>query len=258
MKSSRIPLVTMIIVILFFYIPLVVLAVNSFNDSSYGGSWKGFTWKWYIKLFHDREIWESVQKSLIIGFAATAMSMVLGTTAAFALHRYQSKLQFLHYALIYTPMVVPEILMGMGLLLFFVALGMDLSLFTIFISHVTFCIGYVTLVVLGHLQEFDFSIMEAAMDLGANTWTAIRKVLLPLLAPGIIAGGLLAFTLSIDDFVVTFFVAGPGSTTLPLRIYSMMKKGAPSVINALSVILLIVTFIVVFISQRLRTQQSKH
>ncbi len=252
---SKIPFYTTICVLIFFYLPLLVLAVNSFNESMYGGSWKGFTWKWYIQLFHNQEIWNALQKSLLIGIAATLMAMILGTMAAFALHRYSSKLQFFHYTLIYTPMVVPEILMGMSLLLFFVALGIDLSLVTIFIAHVTFCIGYVALVVLGQLQEFDFSILEAAMDLGADWWTAIRKVLLPLLAPGIIAGGLLAFTLSIDDFVVTFFVAGPGATTLPLRIYSMMRKGAPTVINALSVILLIITFIIVFFSQRLR--QSK-
>lgn len=257
MKHSKIPLLTTICVLVFFYLPLFVLAVNSFNDSSYGGSWNGFTFKWYEKLWQKREIWESLEKSLIIGLGATVISMLLGTTAAFALHRYASKLQFFHYTLIYTPMVVPEILMGMSLLLFFSALGINLSLWTIFVAHVTFCIGYVALVVLGHLQEFDFSILEAAMDLGANWWTAIWKVLIPLLAPGIVAGGLLAFTLSIDDFMVTFLVAGPGCDTLPLAIYSMMRKGEPAIINALSVILLIVTFMIVFASQRLQTKTSK-
>ena len=128
---------------------------------------------------------------------------------------------------------------------------MELGLFTIFIAHVTFCISYVALVILGRLQDFDFSIIEAAQDLGANWWTTAWKVLLPLLAPGIIAGGLLAFTLSIDDFVITFFVAGPGSTTLPIRIYSMIKHGSPPLINALSSILLVVTFVAVWLSQRL-------
>jgi len=146
---------------------------------------------------------------------------------------------------------VPEILMGISLLLFFAAAGMELGLFSIFLSHVTFCISYVALVILGRLQDFDFSIIEAAQDLGANWWTTTWKVLIPLLAPGIIAGGLLAFTLSIDDFVITFFVAGPGSTTLPIRIYSMIKHGSPPLINALSSILLVVTFVAVWLSQRL-------
>ena len=176
---------------------------------------------------------------------------MLGSTAAIALHRFQSRLQQFHYTLIYTPLVVPEILMGISLLLFFAAAGMELGLFTIFLAHVTFCISYVALVILGRLQDFDFSIIEAAQDLGANWWTTTWKVLIPLLAPGIIAGGLLAFTLSIDDFVITFFVAGPGSTTLPIRIYSMIKHGSPPLINALSSILLVVTFVAVWLSQRL-------
>jgi spermidine/putrescine transport system permease protein len=156
-----------------------------------------------------------------------------------------------HYSLIYTPLVVPEILMGISLLLFFVALGVDLGLGTIFLAHVTFCISYVAMVVLARLQDFDFSVMEAARDLGADSWTATRRVLLPLLAPGIAAGSLLAFTLSIDDFVVSFFVAGPGATTLPIRIYSMIKHGSPPLINALSSLLLLVTFVAVGLSQRL-------
>jgi spermidine/putrescine transport system permease protein len=141
--------------------------------------------------------------------------------------------------------------MGISLLLFFAALKLELGLFTIFLAHVTFCISYVAMVVLGRLQDFDYAIVEAAQDLGAGWWTTLWRVLLPLLMPGIVAGGLLAFTLSIDDFVITFFVAGPGSTTLPIRIYSMIKHGSPPLINALSSILLLVTFLAVFFSQRL-------
>ena len=252
MKHSRIPLYTTIFVLVFFYLPLMILAVNSFNSSRFGGRWQGFSLIWYRQLLEDRAIWESVKNSLVIGLSATFCSIIFGTMTAFALHHYRTKLQFWHYILIYMPMVVPEVLMGMSLLLLFVAVRIPLSLFTIFLAHVTFCIGYVAMVVLGHLQEFDFSIVEAARDLGAGWPAAIYRVLLPVLAPGIIAGGLLAFTLSIDDFVVTFFVSGPGSTTLPLHIYSMMKKGAPTTINALSVVLLTLTFIVVFFSQRLR------
>ncbi len=251
MRRSRFPLVVTVLVLVFFYLPIVVLVINSFNASRFGGTWEGFSLRWYSRLLGEREIWEALKNSLLIGVAATALSTVLGTTAAFALHRYQSRLQNAHYTLIYTPLVVPEILMGISLLLLFVAAGIDLGLFTIFIAHVTFCISYVTMVVLGRLQDFDFSVVEAAQDLGAGWWTTTWRVLLPLLSPGILAGALLAFTLSIDDFVISFFVAGPGSTTLPIRIYSMIKHGSPPLINALSTLLLVVTFSVLLISQRL-------
>jgi spermidine/putrescine transport system permease protein len=153
--------------------------------------------------------------------------------------------------------VLPEILMGMSLLLLFVSLGRQLSLVTVTIAHVTFCISYVTLVVQSRLQDFDFQIVDAARDLGATRFQAFLKILLPLLAPGILAGGLLAFTLSIDDFVVTFFVKGPGADTLPVVIYSMIKKSREfPVINALSTLLLIATFLAVWASQRLTAEKA--
>jgi spermidine/putrescine transport system permease protein len=193
----------------------------------------------------------ALRNTLVIAAFATAVSTVVGTSAAFALHRYQSRLQKAHYLLIYTPLVIPEILMGIGLLLFFVTIGLGLGLLTVTLSHVTFCISYVTFVVLGRLQDFDWGLVEAAEDLGATPWVAFWKVVLPNLAPGIAAGALLAFTLSIDDFVITFFTSGPGSTTLPVRIYSMIKHGSPALINALSTILLVMTFTTVWLSQRL-------
>ena len=251
MKRSRIPLYFTVGVLVFFYLPLAIMAVQSFNDTRYGGPWAGFTLRWYQRLLADRAIWHAARNTLIIGLTSTVVAMVVGTLAAFALHRYKSRLQPMHYVLVASPLVVPDILMGMSLLLFFVAIGRQLGLVTVIIAHITFCIGYVAMVVLARLQDFDFSLMEAAMDLGADWPTAVRRVLLPLLAPGIMAGGLLAFTLSIDDFVVTFFVAGPGATTLSVHIYSMMKHGSPTVINALSVILLGVTFVFVLLSQRL-------
>ncbi|MCX5852335.1 MAG: ABC transporter permease [Deltaproteobacteria bacterium] len=255
MKRSRAPLVVTIAVLIFFYLPILILVINSFNASRFSSTWGGWTLAWYARLWHEGEIWHAMQNSLIIAVSASAVSVVIGTLAAFALHRFDTRLQKTQYLLIYTPLVIPELLMGLSLLLFFVAIGMNLGLLTIFFAHVTFCISYVAMVVLGRLQDFDFSIIEAAQDLGANWWTAAVRVLLPLLAPGIIAGGLLAFTLSIDDFVITFFVAGPGSTTLPIRIYSMIKFGAPPLINALSTILLVVTFLAVWISQHLTEEK---
>jgi spermidine/putrescine transport system permease protein len=251
-RRSRFPVVVTVLVMAFFYLPIILLVANSFNPARFSSSWQGFSLVWYKRLFESPEIWQSLKNTLVIAVSVTAVSVVLGTTAAFALHRYgASRLQRIHYMLVYTPLVVPEILMGISLLMAFVAAGVPLGLFTIFLAHVTFCVSYVAMTVLGRLQDFDFSLMEAARDLGASPWQSVRKVLVPLLMPGILAGALLAFTLSVDDFVITFFVAGPGSTTLPLRIYSMIKYGAPPMINALSTLLLSVTMTAVLVSQRL-------
>lgn len=240
-----------LLVLIFLYLPIILLVISSFNESRFGGIWTGFSLKWYERLWQEKAMWEALKNSLIISVSATICSSILGTLAAFALHFYRTGLQKAHYSLIYTPLIIPDILMGISLLLFFVALNIKLSLFTIFIAHTTFCISYVTMVMLSKLQTFDFSVVEAARDLGANSWTVTRRVLLPLLAPGITAGALLAFTLSIDDFVITYFVAGQGVSTLPIYIYSMMKFGSTPIINALSTILLALTFIVVCITQSL-------
>ncbi|HSH08782.1 MAG TPA: ABC transporter permease, partial [Oceanipulchritudo sp.] len=190
--------------------------------------------------------------TLIVASTSTLFSMVIGTLAAWVIYRYgKSALQRFHYGLVYAPLVVPDILMGMSLLLFFVNLSIPLSLGTIFMAHTTFCISYVAFVVLGRLQNFDETVIDAAQDLGAGWTSIVWRILLPLLGPGILAGGLLAFTLSIDDFVITFLVSGPGDTTLPLKIYGMMRRSSPTVINALSVVMMAVTFTIVLISQRM-------
>ncbi|MBN2162369.1 MAG: ABC transporter permease [Pontiellaceae bacterium] len=257
MKRSRLPGLTVLILLVFFYLPIVILVINSFNLHKYGGEWSGFTLKWYVRLFQDDAVWHALRNSLIIAGVSTAASTVLGTLAAYALHRSNDRFQKIHHGLIYMPLVLPDILMGMSLLLFFVAVGFQLGLTSICIAHITFCISYVAMVVLARLQDFDFSMMEAAYDLGANSWTATTRVLLPALAPGITAGALLAFTLSIDDFVITFFVAGPGSSTLPVHIYSMMKHSRfMPVINALSTLLLLVTFVAVGSSQLINKQKG--
>jgi spermidine/putrescine transport system permease protein len=250
-KRSKLPFFTVAFVLAFFYLPVGMLVLNSFNASRFGGSWEGFTLEWYRKIGSQREIWAALRNGLVIAVIATVVSTVLGTCAAFALERRGSRLQNVHSVLVSTPLVVPEILMGMGLLLFFVTIGLSLGLVTVMIAHITFCLSYVAFVVLGRLQDFDWTLVDAARDLGASPRRAFREVTLPLLAPGILAGALLAFTLSIDDFVITFFTSGPGSTTLPVRIYSMIKHGSPALINALSTILLVVTFTAVWLSQRL-------
>jgi spermidine/putrescine transport system permease protein len=252
MKRSRLPWIVAGAALFFLYLPILVLVANSFNASRFGGSWQGFSLAWYARLFREPEIWRAARTTLVIALGATGLAGLLGTTAALALHRYaRSRLQRAHFALIYTPLIMPEILMGIGLLMVFSASGLGLGMGTIFLAHVTFCLSFVAMVVLARLQDFDESVIEASRDLGAGSWMTFRRIRFPLIAPGVAAGCLLAFTLSVDDFVITFFVAGPGSTTLPVRIYSMIKHGSPPLINALSTILLVVTFAALAVSQRL-------
>jgi spermidine/putrescine transport system permease protein len=220
-----------------------MLIGNSFNASRFGGIWGGFSLKWYYQLLEEKALWEAFTNSLIVATISTIASTLIGSIAAFAMYRYKTTFQKFHYGMIYTPLIIPDILMGISLLLFFIMIQLKLGLLSITIAHTTFCLSYVTLVVLSKLQNFDYSIVEAAQDLGANSATVLRKVLLPILAPGLYAAALLAFTLSIDDFVITFFVAGEGTQTLPLYIYSMIKFGSTPVINALSSMILLATFL---------------
>ncbi len=253
MKRFPLPLIITVLVLISLHAPLVLLVVNSFNASRFGGEWEGFTLKWYEKLWQANEVWESMLVTLKIATSATLASMILGTLAALALHRCRSWLQTAHHTLITLPLALPDILMGMSLLAMFVALGVETGMLTLWIAHTTFCLSYVTMVVLARLQDFDFTLLDAARDLGASRWQATRRVLLPLLLPGILAGGLLAFTLSIDDYVITFFVSGPGTTTLPLRVASMMKTSrALPMINALSTLMIACTFILAAVSFRLQ------
>ncbi|MES2507125.1 MAG: ABC transporter permease [Verrucomicrobiota bacterium] len=253
LSTSMVPRLLTVLILLFLHAPLAVLMVNSFNESRFGGEWEGFTWKWYEKLWEADEVWESLWLTLQIAFCASGAAMLLGTLAAWVLHRFQSRLQRAHQTLVTLPLALPDLLLGMSLLALFVALGVETGFLTIWIAHVTFSVSYVTMVVLGRLQDFDLTLLEAARDLGANRWQTARRVLLPLLLPGILAGGLLAFTLSMDDYVITFFVSGPGSTTLPLRVASMMKtsRNLP-VINALSTLMIAATFVLAAISFRLQ------
>lgn len=257
MKRSRIPGITTVAVLAFFYLPILALAIQSFNYAKYGGQWKGFSLRWYAELLEREDIHSAVTNTLIVATVSTLLSAVLGSLAAWCAYRYRSRLQDMHWVLIYAPLVVPDILMGISLLLFFVSLSVSLSLGTIITAHTTFCLSYVALVMYGRLQDFDYSLVEAALDLGAGWGSVIRRILLPLLGPGVLAGSLLAFTLSVDDFVITFFVSGPGDTTLPVKIYSMMRRSSPSVINALSVLIMTVTFTLVIISQRTLLKENK-
>jgi len=232
----------------FLYIPLVIVVVYSFNDSRLNAEWVGFTLDWYRKLFANGDMLTAAGNSLLIGVTASAVSTVLGTMAGVAMYRYKLRLLPL---LVLTPIAIPEILMGVSLLIFFVLLNVTLGLVSVTLAHITFCIGFVAIVVRARLAGMDESLTEAARDCGATPWEAFRYVTLPLIMPGVIAGALMAFTLSIDDFVITFFTAGAGTVTLPLQIYSMIKIAVTPEVNAVSTLLMLLTLALIIIASRL-------
>jgi len=237
-----------VVMYFFLYAPIVVLVIYSFNSSRLVSVWEGFTFDWYVRLFQDEAMGKALQNSLIVALSSTAISTVFGTMVALVMERYEFWAKLPFDALLYLPIIIPDIAMAVMLLLFFVMAQFPLSLLTIVISHVAFNISFVAVVVRARLADFDRSLEEAARDLGANELQTFWRVTLPLLMPGIMGGALLAFTLSIDDFVITFFTAGIGSTTLPLRIYSMVKLGVTPEINALSTMLLLASMVLVGLS----------
>ncbi len=232
----------------FLYLPLVVVIAYSFNNSKLNAEWVGFTWHWYRVLLSDDIMLKAAGNSLLIALTASLASTVLGTMAGYALYRYKLKLL---PVLVMAPLAIPEILVGVSLLIFFVAINLTLGLLSIMLSHIAFCVGFVAIVVRSRLSGMDESLPEAARDLGATPFQAFRLVTLPLIAPGIIAGALLAFTLSIDDFVITFFTAGVGASTLPLQIYSMIKIAVTPEVNAISTLLMLLTLFLIVVASRL-------
>ncbi len=232
----------------FLYAPIVILVVFSFNASRFVTAWEGVSLRWYGQLFQDAAMMAALKNSLIVAFVSTLISTVFGTMVSLAMerHHFPGKLAF--DALLYLPIIIPDIAMAVMLLLFFVLTHIQLSLVTIIISHVAFNISFVAVVVRARLAGFDRSLEEAAQDLGANELQTFWHITLPLLMPGILGGALLAFTLSLDDFVITFFTAGVGSTTLPLRIYSMVKLGITPEINAVSTLLVFASMTLLLVS----------
>ena len=231
----------------FLYVPLVIVVVYSFNDSRLNAEWVGFTLDWYRRLLADDAMLGAAANSLLIAVTASAVSTVLGTMAGFAMYRYRLRLLPL---LVLTPIAIPEILMGVSLLIFFVLLNFTLGLVSVALAHVAFCIGFVAIVVRARLAGMDESLTEAARDCGATSWQAFRRVTLPLIMPGVIAGALMAFTLSIDDFVITFFTAGAGTVTLPLQIYSMIKIAVTPEVNAVSTLLMLLTLVLIVVATK--------
>jgi spermidine/putrescine transport system permease protein len=237
------------LVFAFLYIPLIVVVVFSFNNSKLNAEWVGFTFGWYYVLFNDAAMIQAALNSLIIAFVAATLATVLGTMAGIAMHRYRSR--FLPFMTL-TPLAMPEILLGVSLLIFFISVFGEnaLSLLTVIIAHTTFCIGFVAIVVRARLSGMDESIFEAARDLGATPWKTFRLVTFPMILPAVIAGALMSFTLSIDDFVITFFTAGAGVPTLPLTIYTMIKISVTPEVNALSTLMMLLTLFLIIVATR--------
>jgi spermidine/putrescine transport system permease protein len=267
----------------FLYLPILVLVIFSFNQATtigtgrvVGGSvWHGFTLDWYRQLLENSRILDSLKNTLVVAVTSTVISTVLGTTVALALDRYRFRGHTALDAVLYLPIIIPDVVMALSLILFFVLIHLNQSAFAlasavgevswlppaisaiivrglkvspIILAHVAFNISFVAVVVRARLADFDRTLEEAAKDLYANEWQTFRRVTLPLIMPGILGGALLAFTLSIDDFVITFFVSGPGATTLPVQVFSMIRIGVTPEVNALSSAMLIVSIVMVLLS----------
>ena len=234
---------------LYIYVPILILVVFSFNTMKLNIRWQGFTLEWYKILFHDQQVMLATRNTLIVAAVSTLVATVIGTLAALAMQRYRFPGYDASETLMYIPIVIPEVVMGISLLVFFVMVNVRLGLGTITLSHIAFNIPFVALVVRARLHGYDNAIDEAAMDLGANEMTTFWRVTLPTIMPGVLSGALLAFTLSLDDYVITYFTAGPGSTTLPLRVFSMVRFMVTPEVNALSTVWVLIVFVVLLIGQ---------
>lgn len=245
-------------IVLFLYLPLLVLVVFSFNDSRRNIVWRGFTTEWYGKVFENESLMAALGNSLTIAFLATVISVVLGTLAAVMLWRFRFPGKAGIEGTMALPIVVPEICLGVAMLVFFAQIGWPndlpwpLSLGNIVIAHITFCFPFVALVVRARLASFNREQEEAARDLGASEWQAFRDVLLPHMKPGIIAGALLSFTLSLDDFVITFFTSGPNTITFPVKVYSMVRFSVTPEVNAVSALLILLTIILTAVALKMQ------
>ena len=233
-----------LVTIVFLFLPLLVLIFYSFNDST-GMNWTGFSLRWYQRLIVTRELWRAFFNSLVVAVSSAATATVIGTIGAIGVNWYRFRLRPYVQTISFLPMILPEIIIGVSLSIFFAGVGIPLGLFTIYAAHTTFNLPFVFLMVMARLDEFDFSIIEAAHDLGANERQTLFRVTVPICMPGILSGLLTAVTLSLEDFVITFFVAGPGSSTLPVFIYSAITRrgGVTPVISALSVVMILGTVV---------------
>ena len=245
-----------VLVLIFFYLPIAVLIGFSFNTSRLNILWEGFTLQWYAALWHDGPLVQSLGNSLIVAVITTAISVLLGTGGAWLLYRHRFPRVRLLMILVLTPMIIPEVIMGVSLLMLFVTIGLELGYATIIISHVTFCFPFVLVAVQARLRGLDPSLEEAALDLGATPAGAFRRVLVPYLMPAIVSGALMAFTLSLDELIVTYFTASAATRTLPLEIFGRIKKGLDPTLNAISTIFILSTVILVLSAEFVRRRRA--
>lgn len=244
---------------IFMYLPIIVLTFYSFNKSRYGAEWKGFTLEWYAKLFADVRILSALRYSLMVAVLAVGIAAIFGTLMAVGLSKYNFRGKSLYLGVSYLPLIIPDIAIAVATLVFLAAMAIKLSLWTIVAAHIVFCLAYVGLVVSTRLADLDPHLEEAALDLGASPTEAFLQVLLPQLMPGIISGCLLAFVLSMDDFLIASFTAGSGVTTLPMEIFSRIRTGVKPDINALSVMLILASAFLAIIAEffRLRGENRR-
>ena len=245
-------------IFIFLYFPIVALVAFSFNDSKINITWQGFTFKYYLLAFNNASLHEAFINSMIIAFWSTVISTALGTTLGLALHRYRFPAKELFDGWVHLPIVIPEISLGVAMLAFFALVKMPLSLVTVTVSHIAFTIPFVAVVVRSRMAGFDQALEEASRDLGANEWQTFWQVTFPYMVPGVVAGALLAVTLSLDDFVITFFTSGPGSTTFPVKIYSMLRFSVTPEVNAASTVLIVLTLALTVAAMWIQSRSGKH
>ncbi|MCE8023558.1 ABC transporter permease subunit [Billgrantia aerodenitrificans] len=255
MRKPSFTTVMLIVGLLFLYLPMVVLVIYSFNSSRLVTVWAGFSTRWYLELFRDQQILSAVWTSLRIAFFSASMAVCLGTLAAFVMVRFtRFRGKTALSSMVTAPLVMPEVITGLSLLLLFVHMAQtigwpaDRGMVTIWIAHTTFCSAYVAVVVASRLRELDLSIEEAAMDLGSRPVRTFFQITLPMIAPAVAAGWLLAFTLSLDDLVIASFVSGPGATTLPMVVFSSVRLGVSPKINALATLIILAVSLATFIT----------
>ena len=247
----------MVIIFIFLYAPIIVLAVFSFNESKSRGNWTGASLKWYIELFYDHDIRSAFYYTISIAIISAIVSTIMGTIAAIGINSMKGRQKTIILNVNYLPVVNPDIVTGISLMILYISFNMDFGFNTMLLSHIVFSIPFVILSILPKLKQLDVNMTEAAMDLGATPMYALRKVILPEIKPGIITGFLMAFTLSIDDFIISYFTKGEGVTNLSIVIYSMARRGVRPTINALSTIMLAVVLLLMLLINKRKNGHDK-
>lgn len=250
-KSFKISNIFLAVLLIIMYIPIVVVVIYSFNASKQTIIWGGFTTSWYGEMLRDRSLLEALRNSLILGLISSAAAGIIGTLAAVGMARVDFRTKGLLEYVSMLPIMIPEIILGMVFLVFFSLLGLPFGMTTLILAHTAFCIPYVYTMVKGRLVGLDRSLAEAAKDLGASEFRVFFDITLPLISPAIVSGMLLAFAMSLDDVVISIFVTGARTNTLPIKIYTQLKTGVSPKINALCTLMLIVTFLLVFLSHKI-------